>query len=332
MTRGTLGFALALLVTSAASAQTGVGLEVRGPATIHDARITIVCGEPHDPDWVYCRLRASFTLEATGPVQLAGEESNATQVDGRPLDVEVTVEPAERVRVEVDANRNIAREPDGSGYPYDDEPFLMSPIRTRHPILGHRRVAPAVPWPTMRVSFARGAQLRIEEPVHYDLSRAAEVTVRTDRAALDEHSVRGMGVVIRPDRPDETVLHGGPVVGVGGTVGFAGHPPLAGVHLRAGYELGVLDVLVLSLAVETDFQSIAEALVIEVASPEIWFVLPSFGAGVGIVARQLGQRDADAALRLRMTVTWALLGFVADFDYWPAVGAWTGTFGARVGI
>ena len=38
------------------------------------------------------------------------------------------------------------------------------------------------------------------------------------------------------------------------------------------------------------------------------------------------------SIELRGTITWALVGFMMDFDYWPSIGGWTGTFLARFGF
>jgi len=86
-----------------------------------------------------------------------------------------------------------------------------------------------------------------------------------------------------------------------------------------------------SLWFETDTESISEALLIEVAAPGL-FILPSLAVGVGVVATQLGPRNADAALRIRMTSSSWGLGFVSDFDYFPSTGTWSAGLAGRFGI
>ena len=88
----------------------------------------------------------------------------------------------------------------------------------------------------------------------------------------------------------------------------------------------------LSAWVETDLDSLYESLLVEFSLPGLIFAVPGLGVGVGAVARQLGDRDADAALRVRVSAQWFAVGLVADFDYWPVLGRWTGVVRARVSL
>ncbi len=54
--------------------------------------------------------------------------------------------------------------------------------------------------------------------------------------------------------------------------------------------------------------------------------------GLGLVLTQLGPRDADAALRIRLALSSYVLGVITDFDYFPSTGTWTAGVAARVGI
>jgi hypothetical protein len=127
----------------------------------------------------------------------------------------------------------------------------------------------------------------------------------------------------------EPFANGGPALVLGGQLrtDAPGGTPLLGL----GYEVGLIEHLVLSLWFETTFQAIAQSLILELVSPG-FFILPSVAAGLGVVVTQLGPRGVDAALRLRFTVSTFAVGLVADFDYFPSDGSWNIGIAGRVGM
>mgnify|MGYP001598565147 CR=1 FL=1 len=130
---------------------------------------------------------------------------------------------------------------------------------------------------------------------------------------------------------DSIVQHGGPYLAMGlrGTTAPDDEGRFA---LRVGYELALVEHVIGSIAFETDFDSILESVLVEIASPELAILIPSFAAGVGLALRQLGQRDADAALRLHIGANVLSAGVAVDLDYWPAIADWTLTAVARVSV
>ncbi|MCB9595098.1 MAG: hypothetical protein H6719_20440 [Sandaracinaceae bacterium] len=334
-----LAIATAVWALASPAAAQAFDVYVVGSATVRDAAVEVTCDDGPDDEHLQCEARTRYQLHADGEVELSVRSNRASPrpgvelgvwIDGERVTERVSVAIGQTVSVEVVGRSVMPREPGPvTGAPdFEDEPFYLSAIRTRHPFLGHHLPSDAATSPYDEFVGAVGPDLRVVGPVRHLTDGARHVAV----TAIGERDEPTLGVVTTADRPGRELVHGGPFLALGGAVGWEGHPPDPRFAVRVGYEVGLVDVLVAGLAFESDLESIAESLVLEVASSEIWFLLPSFGAGVGVVARQLGSRDADAALRLRGTITWALVGFMMDFDYWPSIGGWTGTFLARFGF
>lgn len=139
-------------------------------------------------------------------------------------------------------------------------------------------------------------------------------------------------VPLRIQRAGGFVLrHGGPYLGLGGTFdrGFRG---------RLGYELGIDELVLIGVAVDSDFtESVVLAGLVEVATPS--FVMPpSLSAGVGFVQRfRLGVLPAgvpatSSGFRLEAGAVFAVVGVVASFDYFPDDGAFTISLLGRLSI
>ncbi len=307
-----------------ALAQEEPSVEVEGSVAATDAAVTVRCTAQGDA--VACELTASYRLAADddGPARVRFR-GPGLEVDRAPAPIARTLAPGESADIRLRWRRGLSREPREIDHPFDfgAEPFAFSGLRARHPWLGEG-VSRAPGGERAVVSVLGGARVESAPALRLDAGEAARVDVRVNE---------GITVAIDTRLPAAPViLHGGPFVGLNGWVGAAGHPPGPRARLAAGYELGITELFVASLAFETDFRAIAQALVIEIVSPQVWFVAPSASAGIGVVARQLGDRDADAALRLRAGLSWPVVGFVFDADYWPAVGGWTLAFGARLGL
>lgn len=112
------------------------------------------------------------------------------------------------------------------------------------------------------------------------------------------------------------VLHGGPVVAVGGAFGDA-----HGLRLRVGYEFARPDWMVYSLALETNARDrFAGALVAEATTPCLAFIIPSLGLGLGpVVERAPGQVATGA--RVQATLSWLLISAVLHADVFPGQAA-----------
>ncbi len=108
---------------------------------------------------------------------------------------------------------------------------------------------------------------------------------------------------------------GGPVLGLGGTVGPGG----GSFWMRWGYEVAWPDWLLYSINVDTDYSDRAVlALQIEAASPLPSLpIVPSFDVGVGLPIQLLP--DVQVGVRLLCGFSWGPIGFNATFDFYPGL-------------
>lgn len=323
--------AVALLhaVPSVALAQGG--LRVMGRATARNAAVVVACTSRRGGEGaVECSVRANMEIRANeagvrlcvAPCQGATLPYPHVAVDGEVLRGPRELAEGERVAVEVRLEVSLSVE---RGW---DAVVSQAPIGLRHPLLGQSwllyRSADRV-----EVQPISGTQLELEGSARVQRPRSSRV-----RVDVEEETGVSVQVELHPPftgPPPGALAHGGPVVTLGGRLGLDDRSAVG--LFGIAYELGLLDYLVVSAAVETDFvDHMSEALVIEVATPGVFFLVPSLSAGVGVVARQLGVQGADAGPRLRVGATFYAAGFVADFDYWAVTGTWTATLSARVGL
>jgi hypothetical protein len=164
-------------------------------------------------------------------------------------------------------------------------------------------------------------------------ARALDLALDAGRVTLVGAQLGGRAnVPLRLQREGGFALrHGGPFVGLGGTIdrGFRG---------RLGYELGLGELVVVSVAIDSDFSdSVAVAALVELATPS-FVIPPSLAAGVGFVQRfrlgalPSGSPAASSGLRLEASAVLAVLGVVASFDYFPDDGGFTVSLLGRVSI
>jgi hypothetical protein len=112
--------------------------------------------------------------------------------------------------------------------------------------------------------------------------------------------------------PGRRLLNGGVLLGVGGGLGDA-----AGLRLRAGYEIAGPHWLLASAAVETDGDDeLTAAVVVEAATPNLLFLVPSLGLGLGPVVDRRGGRTAGGG-RVQATLSWPLVAAVLHVDVLP---------------
>lgn len=324
-------------------------VHIDGEATVREVRVVVRC----DTRWFLertaeCTVRARFEVVARGALTLAvnvGASLDEVRFDGRRASTSTTVESGARVRVEVSARRTFS-----TRTRWSNGPWVLPPMVSRHPFFGDteateylggdaslalcagsavtyegevaldaqgdRRVRSAA-WRRSEVMAATSPSLRTESEGDDD-TRARENVVGVSMALAGREGHRG------------AFQNGGPVLGLGA------RSPLQGeglrFFLRGAYEVAVAEYFFGSVAVETDFESVFESLVVDVASPELLVVIPSFHAGVGVVARQLGTRPPDFGLRLRVGGGIPAIGGDVDFDYWPEISGWTLTTVFRLGV
>lgn len=126
------------------------------------------------------------------------------------------------------------------------------------------------------------------------------------------------------------IRHGGPFLGLGGTFdrGFRG---------RIGYELGIDELVIVSVALDSDFdESISLGAVVEIATPS-FVVPPSLSAGIGFVQRWRVRATSplpstSSGFRLEIGAVFAVVGIVASFDYFPDDSAFTSSLLGRLSL
>lgn len=147
---------------------------------------------------------------------------------------------------------------------------------------------------------------------------------RVGQATLRERRLTVVLALPAPANAGGTFHPGGPVIGIGGRD--------ERVLLRAAYEASLGSHVFLSLSFETDLDSIFQAAVVDVASPQFLIFLPSLRAGGGVVARQLGPRDPDVGARLRLGGNLFAAGVDLDLDYWPSLDDWSVAVAGRISL
>lgn len=305
------------------------GLEVTGPARVRDASIVVACSEGGLAP-VACEVRARFVLvsDVGATVAVRGEPTDL-RVDGAPS-MAFTLEPGVPVHIELAVGRELSVDEE----PVD--PYFMSPLWMRHVLLGDTE---SFRYQGQGVSGALvgGEELLVEGTVAIEAHDTGDVAVSLDGrpiAGSDALEVRFVDVALQRQvdtTPPGILRNGGPTLGLGVRADLYRNDD-GRFLLRAGYELALSEYFFMGLELETNFESVMESLTVEVASPSLLVIFPGLFGGVGAVARQLGDRDADAALRLRVGVQFPVVSFVGDFDYWPTIGDWTGSMVVRLSI
>lgn len=112
--------------------------------------------------------------------------------------------------------------------------------------------------------------------------------------------------------PRRRWFHGGPFFGAGAAFSF-GAASGTSFRARLGYEIAAPAFLLISLALETDFQrSHTVVPVVSVASEGLLSVIPSASLGVGIPVDLAP--SARAGVRLQLTLHWPFVGVVFAAD------------------
>lgn len=343
------------------------GVEVDGPAQIDERRVQVRCRDLGD-DAFACDVELRFRLTALGPVHVRRMGDATWSVDGEAVEVsgdELWLAPREAIGVGGDVGDDgsgeATREPsDGMTSEVVGEPavanvvlrfgrtvsigsvdresfWVLSPVRGRHLLLGDGGDVRREGSNAFGELFS-GEQVTFVGELTTDVAAPDAVAVNLGGQPLDgvsrtspPHHGLLLAAIPEPEGEPSPIQHGGPVLALGTRLNLSDEDD-SRFLLRGAYELAVAGHFIGSVSFETDFDSIYESLVLEAASPEILVIIPSFAAGVGVVARQLGNRDADAALRLRLGVNFIAIGVTADFDYWPAIGAWTSMIVGRISL
>ncbi len=321
-------------------------LVIEGAATARNASVDFQC---RGLERLTCDVHVQLDLEAGArgarvlipellPPQAAGERTHRVAcagpaqitIDAREVAGQAVIAAHQRATLEV-------RYSTAPALIHWDRPLARIfysgdlPVDARHPLLGEG-------W-----RFHSGRQevdvldivpgVTVEGTVRLDASMppGVEMIVNGERMPSGHHEVARLParVTIRELKEPPLFVNGGPVVTLGGLIRTDNAPTR--FILGVGYELGFADYFLLSAWIETDFESIQEAVLVEVASPA-YIIVPTVAAGVGVVSTQLGDRGVDVGLRMRGTIDFYVVGFVADFDYFVLSGGWNIALAARLSL
>ena len=324
------------------------GVAVTGEATVRDARVSVRCEALVLTETLAtCRVEASFEVVTRAGATLtpAAQSRDTVRFNGATA-VARTLPPGGSLRVTVSATRSLA-----TSTRFRGGPWVISPSTVRHPFLGesadldHRGGSAGVDLyvgervalegtvaldrgvePAVQVAAGEGVSTSDPRPDAPPYPRTAAPDADAPRVTVRHASV-AMSVDARDEAPGP-LRNGGPVLAFG-MRGPIDAQLTRGVF-RVGWEVSLFEYGFVQAAMEMDGESLFESLVVDVSTPEIAIMIPSLRLGAGVVARQLGPRPADFALRLRVGGNVLPMGFDADFDYWPAVSGWTLSFTGRI--
>jgi hypothetical protein len=304
------------------------------PLVVEAGRLHVRCGAF---DFIgviaSCRVTASLRVrvEHDDVLVVRAEPTDVVLLDGRPLTSTQFVRAGSVLDLHMQGERPLEVSPDA-----EESPYVLSAAFTRHPVAGeHREMGTASTGTDL--SFL--AHARLEGVIELDVRDRGVVSVHAGERAIAStaelrapDALAGLHLSLTRDRTHERPLaNGGPYAILGSRLALSDEPEQLVAAL--GYEVILENAFFASLSIGTDGASLFEALVVEIAAPDPLYILGSFGAGVGAVFRQLGAREADAALRLRLSWQLPMLfGVVADLDWWPSIEEATLTVGARLSL
>ncbi len=111
------------------------------------------------------------------------------------------------------------------------------------------------------------------------------------------------------DVPGTNVLHGGPLVGVGARL------DAPAFRARLGYEAALPWWVVWSASAEADFKGTTTLIALgEVASPDLFVLIPSFGLGLGVPLQFRSGTGAHVGVRMQLTVSFPVVSIVLPVD------------------
>lgn len=201
--------------------------------------------------------------------------------------------------------------------------FVLPAYMTRHPLL-HTEPRDAarteyryLVHPLRAWSGARAVHVEVRWPRGWDsatptLDGAPPFVVRDEGGAriatCDADGARAGTLGLAFQSGGRALLHGGPLIGVGG------QPEPGELRLRAGYELAGPEWVTYSVAAETNARDrMLVAGIVEASLPDILFFWPAIGVGVGPVVGG-GPRGPYGGARVQGTLSWPFVSFVLPVD------------------
>lgn len=180
----------------------------------------------------------------------------------------------------------------------------------------------------LRAHLPEGWTLRTPDVRFQATHEGGEHTLVRDEAAEDARAAADVEITIEEGEGPDPVRHGGPFLAIGASIDPANGP--WSFRGRIGYELGILDILVLGASIESNFRDQAAVAVLLEATTWSMVVPPALSAGIGPVFQLFGPRNAG--MRLAAGAAIYSVGFDATFDVFPSDGHWEITLAGRAGL
>lgn len=238
------------------------------------------------------------------------------------------VPPSERAHVRVVAVRSFA-----ASRPENRTDYLLwtDALHARHLFLATRspRMGGALPMAPGRFeSPLFGEEAPVEGPLRVRATLPEGVSLAVDGVDVRGESTvdagRSLALVLDPGPQDEALFrHGGPFLGAG--ISTVDGEESERFLLRAGYELGLHDWVIGSIALESDFETrFTGSLLIELATPPLFVLIfgaPSFSGGIG-ATWDISEQGHRAGVRFSAGAGLPVAGVQGTFDYYPEGDEW----------
>lgn len=153
-------------------------------------------------------------------------------------------------------------------------------------------------------------------------------TLIRDQAAQDAQAAADIEITLEEGNGPDPVRHGGPFIAIGASIDPASGP--WSFRGRIGYEIGILDLLVLGASIESNFNNQAAVAVLLEATTWSMVVPPALSGGIGAVFQLFN--PGMAGMRLAASAAIYSVGFDATFDVFPSDGHWEITLAGRAGL
>jgi hypothetical protein len=279
----------------------------------------------------------SVTIERSTPFTMTSSDGHEVEAPTvRPLDV--TLAPGAEQTITLNGHLEMAAPHSNGGLG-----GAIDGLAARHPLLATqihhevRRLLYSRPVRRDFVSLGRielhahlpeGWTLRSPDERFQDTHEGTEHTLVRDAAAQDAAAAADVEITLESGDGPDPVRHGGPFIAIGAEVDPASGP--WSFRGRIGYELGILDILVIGASIESNFRDQAAiAALVEITTWSM-VVPPALSAGIGPVFDLFGQRNAG--MRLAASASIYSVGFDATFDVFPTDGHWEITLAGRAGL
>lgn len=248
-------------------------------------------------------------------VHLTAEEVQALEATLAEVDRTVRLPtPGNGMRLGLDAGGSGELVVHGSIEPEDlrHEPGYSTPaVYARHPLLGARESGPGKEYvidyyiaPLWTWAGRPDLEVEVVVPEGYRGGGKRVFASGTAPATLS----------LRIEKPAPMVIHGGPKVAVGGSLGDD-----SGLRLAAGWEVARPNWILYSIALETNARERHYVVpMVTAATDSIFVIIPSLGVGVGAPVEVAP--DLRVGGRVAVDAHFTAVGLVTALDLYPTSG------------